>query len=86
MFQEFPKWKFKGEESVLCADAQEELDLGEGWFDSVYEARDAVSKAAEPSKEELTAIAESLGIKVDKRWGADRIAEAIAEAKANDAE
>lgn len=48
MFQEFPKWKFKGEEAVLVEDAQEELDLGEGWVDSYFEAKEIASNPPAP--------------------------------------
>lgn len=32
-FQEFPKWKYSGNESKMVRDADEEEELGDGWGD-----------------------------------------------------
>lgn len=37
--QEFPKWKYKGGMTCLVHDRHEESDLGDGWFDTPWEAK-----------------------------------------------
>ncbi len=80
MFQEYPKALYKGgDESapwVICDDADEEAAYRADGFAVVGEEAHQVSH-----RDALTAEAEALGIKVDKRWGDDRLASEVAKAK-----
>lgn len=84
MFQEFPKFRYAADgRAVIVDSAEDELALEGEWFDTPWAAAEAKAKPdAEPSKEDLQTLADELGVKYDKRWGAERIAEAIAQHKA----
>ncbi|MNN69706.1 hypothetical protein D3C81_1855170 [compost metagenome] len=82
--QLYPKYKVSASGYQIVADEAEEVALGEGWFDSQAEL-DA-SLTHKPSREELLEMADELGVKVDKRWSDEKIAQAIAEAGKDDAE
>lgn len=65
-----------------------EEHLAEGWFKHPFEARDAAesTKVAEAAaalelKTKLAEEAVALGVKVDGRWSAERLQDAINEAK-----
>jgi hypothetical protein len=72
--QEFPKCLYQGgdvaAEYTIVVDAGQEAD-----------ARNAGFAMAGEGGADLMAEAEALGIKVDKRWGADRLAAEIQKAK-----
>lgn len=76
--QEFPKCLYLGAdvegEYVVVFDENEEAEARVKGYAMLSEAED------EP--EAMVAEAESLGIKVDKRWGAERLAAEIAKVKA----
>lgn len=76
--QEFPKCLFLGADAeaeyVIVADEEQEAAARANGFAMLGEAVD------EPA--DLVAEAQALGIKIDKRWGAERLAEEIAKAKA----
>ena len=70
MFQEFPKWVHcEGKASIVVDDAAAEAD-----FVGV------APESAPASREGLADAAESLGIKVDKRWSDRRLAQEITKA------
>lgn len=75
--QEFPKCLYLGAdveaEYVIVSDEAQESDARANGFAMLDEAVD------EPA--DLVAEAQSLGIKIDKRWGADRLAAEIAKVK-----
>ena len=75
--QEFPKCLYLGAdveaEYVVVADEDQEAEARGNGFAMLSEAAD------EPA--DLVSEALSLGIKIDKRWGADRLATEIAKAK-----
>ncbi|KSP22690.1 hypothetical protein [Pseudomonas aeruginosa] len=73
MFQEFPKWKYSVSGSQIVQDAAEELSLGSGWFDTPEAAIQPVTL----TKDQLLALAEEKGVKVDKRWSAEKISAAL---------
>lgn len=77
MIQEFPKCLYMGAdveaEFAIVNDADEEAEARSNGFAMLDEAID------EPA--DLVAEAELLGIKVDKRWGPDRLAAEVAKAK-----
>lgn len=74
--QEFPKCLYQGgdagAEFTIVADEDQEAAARDAGFAMIGES-------AEPA--DLLAEAEALGIKVDKRWGEDRLAAEIAKAK-----
>lgn len=82
MFHEFPKWKYIGGTGagVIVESAEEELALEGEWFDTPWEAAESASKPS-ADRDELIAYAESAGIKIDKRWSDDKIAQAIKDAE-----
>lgn len=81
MEDQYPRWKFAaGGVMRIVNDADEEEALGDDWYNS---PADVPSDAPEGADlDVLRAEAEELGIKVDKRWKAERLAEEIAKAKA----
>ena len=84
---EFPKWKYSVTGSVLVNSAEEESALIGAWFDfpadvdaSVADQTAAAIKAAEQAAldlDNLRATANSMGIAVDGRWGAQRLEDEI---------
>jgi hypothetical protein len=77
---EYPKALYAGNgwdcEAIVVLDAdQEEAARAQGYV-SVGESYGGAN-----DMESLTAEAESLGVKIDKRWGAERLAAEIAKAK-----
>lgn len=80
MFHEFPKWKYAANASLIVESAEEELALEGEWFDTPWEAAESASKPS-ADRDELIAYAESAGIKIDKRWSDDKIAQAIKDAE-----
>lgn len=47
-FQEFPKWKYKANESKMVRDADEEEELGDGWGDVPGYVKPGAAPAADP--------------------------------------
>lgn len=67
------------------ADADVEAALADGWHRSPPDAHAAASKKAEPepeaiTREQMEKDAETLGMKVDKRWSDKRLSEELAAA------
>lgn len=77
--QEFPKILYMDgaldAETVIVHDEDQEAEARANGFVSLGEGEPAYDVDA------LRAEAESLGVKVDKRWKAERLAEEIAKAK-----
>lgn len=77
---EFPKCLFLGGEwegdCKIANDADHEEELRDAGYMSIGEG-----PVPSDDTTDLVAEAESLGIKVDKRWGAARLAEEIEKAK-----
>lgn len=80
MFQEFPKWKYQGDTSVIVESAEEELALEGEWFDSPLDAKASAGKAP-IDRDAMLAMAEEKGIKIDKRWSDEKIAAALKDAE-----
>jgi hypothetical protein len=79
-YVEFPKWKVSASgQSVIVQNADEEAALEGAWFDSKAEA-DAKANTLSDVQiafDALVTQATQLGIKVDKRWSADRLRQEI---------
>lgn len=74
--QEYPKWVHHVDgRSKIVNDADEEASLGEGWGKVAEKAQ-----SIESELDSLIAQAESLGIKIDNRWGVKRLREEIEKA------
>lgn len=80
--QEFPKILYLGGAldaiTAIVHDEEQEAEARANGFASLGEAE------PEDYVEALRAEAEALGVKVDKRWKAERLAEEIAKAKAGE--
>lgn len=77
---QYPRWKYGAEgQSAIVNDADEEEALGEGWYDSPADV--PAPDAEHADIDALRSEAEALGVKVDKRWKAERLAEEIAKVK-----
>lgn len=62
---------------IFLSDAEVDAALADGWADTPA-AFEADNSAEGPNDlDELRAKAAELGIKVDKRWGADKLTKAI---------
>jgi hypothetical protein len=82
-------------QQIVNDEVEHKAALSAGWYDTVLDAFDAVGKPVapkpetvkaeapivEPRQDALIAKAEKLGIKVDKRWGAEKLAAEIAKAE-----
>jgi hypothetical protein len=82
---QYPRWKYAADgRSLVVDDADAEEALGEGWYDSPADIPDPDAEPEADDIDALRAQAEELGVKVDKRWKAERLAEEIAKAKAGE--
>lgn len=78
----YPRWKYAADgRSIVVDDADAEEALGDGWYDSPADVPDPDAVPEADALDALRAEAEALGVKVDKRWGADRLATEIANAE-----
>lgn len=64
----FPRWKYRGAEACIVQDEAEEAALGPHWGDVP-----GYVEQAELSRAELIEKATKIGLKIDKRWGDDRL-------------
>ena len=81
MFKEYPKWidSAKLGKRVIVATVEEEAAHGVQVVEQSTETAPiaAAEKSDADERAELLAQAESGGIKVDRRWGIDRLREAV---------
>lgn len=81
----YPSWRYaSGDRTCIVESIEEDEALGEGWYDSpakIPDPDDDPAKEDASHIEALKAEAESLGIKVDARWGEKRLAAEIEKAK-----
>ncbi|MEQ8822754.1 MAG: hypothetical protein RIC14_00090 [Filomicrobium sp.] len=76
-------WMYRKGEGRLFS-SPEEIPQNEGWVDSPALVSETESTTEEHSRESLLERAEELGIKVNKRWGTQRLADEIAKAEDDD--
>lgn len=75
----FPRWKYRGSESALVQNEDEEAALGDQWGNVPGFGHGTMGMAAAvigspaSSRVELLEQAVHRGIKVDRRWSASRI-------------
>jgi membrane protein involved in colicin uptake len=72
---QYPRWRYKGDKSVLVNDAKEEKALGGGWFDNPEQANPSTQP---PTPAEQIAAAKA----AEDKAAADAKAKADADAKA----
>lgn len=78
---DYPAWKYSVGKAVIVENADEEAALEGNWYDSPADISADIPDATEAvSREKLIADAEAVGVKVDKRWSAARIADEIEKA------
>jgi predicted trehalose synthase len=68
---------------IIVDESDIEQAIKDGWFMTTDEAKDnfaEVSDSTDTSKEEMIQKAESLGIKVDKRWSVETLLDKIKQA------
>jgi hypothetical protein len=86
-YQLYPRWKYSVTGGVIVDDADAEVGLGEGWYNSpedvVHAAEDksaadvAAAEQAAKDLESLRTSATDLGLVVDGRWGIQRLEDEI---------
>lgn len=79
---EFPRLVYRSASEHIVVDSQVAFDdaIKKGWFASVPECAlkaAASDETAPPTRAEMEAQAQILGIKTDARWGDSRLLEAI---------
>lgn len=87
MFHEYPKAMYRHGvyRQVLDADG-EQAAMADGWLDYYADQERVGAEQQEPAAgsaddiEGLRKAAEAAGVKVDKRWGAAKVRDAIAQA------
>ena len=78
MSKDYPKWLYRKTGSILIQDKVAQDALEGNWFESPADIVETLDEIAySPDRNELLAMAEELGIKVDKRWSDARIKQEI---------
>ncbi len=78
-----PVWLYHKDhpEGRIFEDDEVRDALKQGWSDAPGNVEIEEISDAPPTKEELIGIAQQLGVKVDRRWGIERIRQAIEDAE-----
>lgn len=78
-FPEYPKWLYSKDAAKIVQDQDEADALDGDWRESPADF-DGADVNEPTERDALIAKAAALGLKIDKRWNDDKLAEAIAAA------
>jgi len=73
--QDYPKWLFSAEKSLIVANAEEHAALQGKWYESPADV--PLGDPVPVDRASLVAKAEAKGVKVDKRWSDARLSAEI---------
>jgi len=76
--QDYPKWLFSAEKSLIVANAEEHAALVGKWYESPADV--PLGDPVRVSRADLIAAAEAKGVKIDKLWSDERLAQETAKA------
>lgn len=73
-------WEGISHDWMICEASDAAKHIEAGWYNTIFDARDAAKTPIAPARADMEAEAVKLGIKVDGRWSNARLLTEIAKA------